>query len=118
MTEPIDVQAELARWRGTGLPRDSLVAAADYLVATGTQAFEEERELVEALRRELVYSLCWPEKPGDQSVVSSAYMLMGPARFPTPGDPEPVREALDAHEALLSALSTLLNQVKELRGLL
>jgi len=116
--EPIDVQAELARWRRTGLPVETLAAAADHMEATTTQAFEEERELVEALRRELAYSLCWPEELGDQSLVSRAYMLMGQVRFPTPGDPEPVRQTLEAHEERLGALSELLAQVRELRKLL
>ncbi len=111
-----DVDEEASRWLNAGLPHEMLVAAADHLLRAAIEARDEEERLVTALRRELVYSLCWPEEVGQESLVSRAYLLMGQSRFPTPGDPEPVRQSLHAHEERLQALRDLVEDVQALKG--
>ncbi|MBN1425430.1 hypothetical protein JXA88_12825 [Candidatus Fermentibacteria bacterium] len=115
MLESFDVQAEADRWMATGLSGEALDAALAYLVASATEACQEERRLVEALRRELAYSLTWPQEIGGQTLVSRAYTHMGPLRFPIPGDPEPLRQSLEAHEERLKALDALIRHAEKLR---
>lgn len=118
MIEPIDVQAEFARWSATGLPRDTMREALDHLIGVAREALAEERRLAASLRRELAYSLCWPDAVGEQTLVSRAYSLMGPTRFPTPGDPEPVRASLVACEEQAAALAALIEQATALQALI
>lgn len=115
MPQRFDAQAEADRWAATGLPGTTLLEALAHLVASAREACREERLLVDALRRELAYSLCWPQEIGGDTLVSRAYTLMGPLRFPIPGDPEPLRQSLEAHEEHLGALEELVRQTEALR---
>ncbi len=116
--DPTDLQAELKLWRSTELSHETRTMALLDLQNKVKNALSQQKELVDALKKELTYSLCWPEEIGSSTLVSKVYMLLGPADFPIPDDPEPIRLSLEVNEEKLSSLKTVLKDIQTLLSLL
>jgi hypothetical protein len=112
--DPFGIEEELQRWRASGLPLQTQRSALASLRRQLEHACEEQKRVVDTLTTELVYSLCWPQEIGEDTLVSRAYRLLGPAVFPIPDDPDPVRLSLQVQEERLQQLNTLMNEVDAL----
>ena len=116
--EAIDLEEEMTLWKSTELSFEIKRMALVSLEETAKSARDEQKQLVDALRRELAYSLCWPRHIGKDTLVSKAYRLLGPNLFPIPDDPEPLHLALGVHEEKLSHMDDLLTELETLLSLM
>lgn len=116
--DPVDIEEELRRWRASGLPLETQRSALTGLRQQLERVCEEQIHLVDTLTRELVYSLCWPQKIGEDTLVSKAYRLLGPTVFPIPDDPDPIRLSLEIQEERLQHLNELSSEIDALLALI
>jgi hypothetical protein len=116
--DPVDIEEELHRWHTSGMPVETQRAALSSLRQLLEEAYREQRHVVDTLTRELVYSLCWPQEIGEDTLVSKAYRILGPAVFPIPDDPDPIRLSLEVQEERLRNLNTLMSEVDALLALI
>jgi hypothetical protein len=116
--DPVDIEEELHRWRASGLPPETQKSALRSLRRKLEHACEEQKNLIDTLTRELVYSLCWPQEIGEDTLVSRAYRLLGPTVFPIPDDPDPIRLSLEIQEDRLQHLNGLLSEIDALVALI
>ena len=116
--DPVHIEEELRRWRASGMPPETQRSALASLRQVLEQACGEQMRVVDALTRELVYSLCWPQELGEDTLISRAYRLLGPAVFPIPDDPDPIRLSLDVQQERLRDLNALVSEVDALIALI
>lgn len=116
--DPVDIEEELRRWRASGLPLETQRSALTGLRQQLERVCEEQSVLVDTLTRELVYSLCWPQEIGEDTLVSKAYRLLGPTVFPVPDDPDPIRLSLEIQEERLQHLNELISEIDALLALI